>query len=105
MMSILKRGCFIRFIFLGFIFLVSSCAYYIPDQEIMLAEEAVEAARDAKADVYSPSLFSKAEDYLKAAKKARRDREFEDAAKFSLLAKQYAEKAENESVVKYEQNK
>lgn len=84
------------------IFGLLSCVTHIPEEELMLAEVAVEAARDAKADFHSPALFSASEDYLKAAQKARSERDFDQARVLALRAKEFAEKAEEEAVMKQE---
>ncbi|MBI3018471.1 MAG: DUF4398 domain-containing protein, partial [Deltaproteobacteria bacterium] len=68
----------------------------IPEEELILAETAVEAAREAKADFHSPALFQQAEDHLKAAQKARSERDFDQARTLALRAKEFAEKAEEE---------
>lgn len=70
---------------------------------MFLAETALEAAKEAKADIHSTQYFQKALDYLKASKKAKQDREFDLAKKFALQAMSYAEKAEDEAVLKQEQ--
>ena len=72
----------------------------IPEEELVLAETAVEAAREAKADFHSSALFQRAEDYLKAAQKAKSERDFNQARTLALRAKEFAEKAEEDAVIK-----
>src|SRR3989338_167067 len=91
-----------RIFWAGVLFLAVGCITSIPEEELVIAETAVEAARDAKADFYSPSFFQKAEDYLKAARKAKSERNFSQAKPFALRAKEFAEKAEEEAVFKQE---
>ncbi|MBI2645782.1 MAG: DUF4398 domain-containing protein [Deltaproteobacteria bacterium] len=79
-----------------------SCVTSIPEEELVLAQTAVEAAQEAKADFHSPALFQRAEDYLKAAQKAKSERDFDQARTLALRAKEFAEKAEEEAVIKQE---
>lgn len=81
---------------------LTACASYIPEQEIAIAQVAVEAARSAKADVYTPELFQRAEFTLREAKRARKNRDFDIAKRLAVRAKQLAEKAENKSVLIHE---
>ncbi len=97
----IRRAFCVGLLFLG-LQIMTSCVTVIPEEELMLAETAVEAAREAKADFNSPELFQKAEDYLKAAQKAKSERDFDQAKSFALRAKEFAEKAEEESVIKQE---
>ncbi len=85
--------------------LAFGCASHIPEEEMMLAQVAIEAAKEAKADVLSPRNFQRAEDFLRAAKKAKEDRDYGMAKHLALQAKSVAEKAEDEAVLKQEQNK
>ena len=86
---------------LFFVFLVG-CASYIPDEEIILAEVAVKAARMVNAPVYAPRNFQLAAEALRKAKRARREREFELARRLALRARRYAELAENKAVLQKE---
>ena len=81
---------------------LTGCASYIPEQEIAIAQVAVDAARSAKADVQTPQLFQRVEYTLREAKRARKNRNFDIARRLAIRAKQLAEKAENKSVLKRE---
>ena len=93
----MRRACLLM-LFLGLL----GCVTSIPEEELVLAETAVEAAREAKADFHSPALFQRAEDYLKAAQKAKSERDFNQARTLALRAKEFAEKAEEDAVIKQE---
>src|SRR3989338_10958796 len=91
-----------RSFWISVLFLAAGCVTSIPEEELVFAETAVEAAREAKADFHSPALFQRAEDYLKAAQKAKSERDFDQARTLALRAKEFAEKAEEEAVMKQE---
>lgn len=92
------------FAFSSLIIFLSSCVSYIPEEEMFLAKVALEAAKEAKADVFSPSHFQRAEEYVKASERARRDRSFDLAKKYALQAQSFAEKAEDEATLKQAKN-
>lgn len=77
-----------------------ACATYLPQEEMVLAEVALEAAREAKAEVHEPFFFQKAEFYFKSAKTAYQNREYDFAKQFALKSKEFSEKAEEGAMVK-----
>lgn len=92
-------------LFGSIVILAIGCASYVPEEEMMMAEVAIQAAKEVKGDTLSPRNFQKAEDFFNAAKKAKEDRDFGMAKHFALQAKMYAEKSEDEAILKQEQNK
>jgi hypothetical protein len=65
-----------------------------------LAQSAFIAAKENKADVYSPKFFRKAEIYYLKAKSAYRRKYFNKAKSYAELCKRFSEIAEFESVKK-----
>jgi len=71
------------------------CVTYIPVEEYTLARSAHEAARDADALRYAPSLWYNAEQAYRDGQKSFKDRDFTGAKTAFEQAKDWAEKAEN----------
>lgn len=65
-----------------------------PKMELSMAAAAFLAAKEAKANTLAPSLYRKAEIYFLKAKSAYKRKYFNKAKQYSLLSKQYSEKAE-----------
>jgi len=65
-----------------------------PKEEMGLAAVAFLAAKDARAAVFAPALYRKAETYYLKAKSAYRRKYFNKAKDYALLTKKYAEQAE-----------
>lgn len=78
------------------------CVAPPPDAEMAIAEAAVAAAREAKGDQLAPEWYQRAEDDLNRARRAKDAKEFDLAKKLALRARNFAEKAEEISVIKTE---
>lgn len=82
----------------GFIlsmFLIGGCATKPPVQEYTLARTALEAARDQDAARFAPSHWHRAEEAYRRAETFFRENDFKDAEEQFVLAREFAEKAEN----------
>jgi hypothetical protein len=73
----------------------SGCVTYIPVDEYNLARAAYEAARDADAPRYAPSLWFNAEQAYRDGQKSFKERNFGDARYKFTQTRNYAEQAEN----------
>lgn len=85
-------------IFVLSLFLVSACAVVPPVQEMSDARQAVEAAREAKADKYAAQKLRSAEDSLELATKTLNQGEYEAARMAASVAKALAIKARDEAL-------
>ena len=79
---------------------VSGCASYVPEEEMVIAEAAIKAARTQEAHTVAPQLFQRAEESYRLAKRAFEDREYDLAKSLAIKARDFAEKAENTAVLK-----
>jgi hypothetical protein len=86
---------------LTFVF-ISACglATTRPKLEMSLAQAAFLAAKESKAEEFSPSLFRKAEIYYLKAKSAYRRKYFNKAKAYAELSQKFAERAEFDAVKK-----
>jgi len=80
----------------------AGCVAPPPDEEMAIAEAAFSAAKEAKGDQLASEWYQKAEDELSRARRARNAKEFDLAKKLALRARNFAEKAEEISVLKTE---
>lgn len=87
-----------RFFFL-FLFGVAAC-HPRPLDDMLLADVALKAAQKVKAEVLAPDTYRKAENFYLRAKKDYTDGYYESAKKFAHRARQIAEQAEYQSVMK-----
>ncbi len=71
-----------------------------PKQEMSYAQSAFLAAKEAKAEVHSPTFFRKAEIYYLKAKSAYRRKYFNKAKSYAKLSQKFSEKAEMDAVKK-----
>ena len=71
-----------------------------PKLEMVMAQTAFVAARDATAQTLSPELFRRAEFYYLKAKSSYRQKAFNKAKQYALLSRQFAERAEYASIRK-----
>ena len=83
---------------------VTACAGTPPKKEYARAVMAVTAAQDVDAKVHAPIDFEKSEKYLRLSQTAMYERLFSKAAEYALLAQQYAEKAEVQSLTRKQQS-
>ncbi len=67
----------------------------VPLEEYTLARAAYEAAKDADALRYAPSLWYTAEENYREAQRAFKERRYQKADRLFELAREAAEKAEN----------
>lgn len=67
---------------------------------MILADVALKAAQKVKAEVLAPDTYRKAENFYLRAKKDYNEGYFESAKKFAHRARQTAEQAEYQSVLK-----
>jgi hypothetical protein len=78
------------------VFLLLACATGQPPiEEFVLARTALESATAIDSARYSPGNFHKAENSFRKAKGMFKDRDYEKARYEFLLAREFAEKAEN----------
>ena len=75
--------------------LLVACATSPPVEDYTLARAAMDAARDADAPKYAPSLWFKAEESYRVGQLSYRDRRFATARTQFLNARDLAEQAEN----------
>lgn len=71
-----------------------------PIDDMILADVALKAAQKVKAEVLAPDTFRRAENYYLRAKKDFNEGYFESAKKYAHQARQTAERAEYQSVMK-----
>ena len=90
----------VNFKFLSLLLLISIVSSSLisckspPEDEIMVAEDAIKSASAAGADEFSPRLFDKAQVYLQEAKMLNEHGKFDEARKKAEFAIIRAEKAE-----------
>ncbi len=90
-----------RLLTTGFVaFLLSGCVGPAPRGAYVLANTAILAAKSAEAAQYAPTLYIKAQQYYVKGQRNFSDREYSDARKDFTLARQYAEKAEDYTMLK-----
>ena len=84
------------------ILLLAGCALTAsrPKLEMSLAASAFFAARIAKAQVLTPSLYRKAEFYYLKAKGSYRRKYFDKAKQYAELSQKFSEQAEFEAIKK-----
>lgn len=78
------------------------CVAPPPDEVLAIAEAAVNAAKEAKADQLAPEWYQRAEEELGRAKRAKEAREFDLAKKLALRTRGFAERAEEIAILKAE---
>lgn len=71
-----------------------------PLDDMILADVALKAAQKVKAEVLAPDTFRRAENYYLRARKDFNEGYFESAKKYANQARQTAEQAEYQSVMK-----
>lgn len=94
---------FISGLFLFFLMccvFVAGCAGPRPLNEILYADTALEAARNAGAPAITPGFYHSAEENYNLGKKALEGHYNLEAQKYFILAREYAEKAENATRLK-----
>ena len=74
---------------------LSGCVTYVPVDEWNIARAAYEAAREADAPRFVPSMWFKAEQTYREAQRAYRERDYEKAKELFKKARVYCEQAEN----------
>lgn len=79
---------------------IPGCVGAPPNKDYSIATVAIETARDVNAPKHSPGLFRQAEEYYRQALADYEERRYESAKVNFLRARQFAEKAENYSVLK-----
>ncbi len=79
---------------------LSGCAGTPPRDEYVLADTAIRAAQAAKAPQYAPGLFTKAQQYYRKAQTDFNNREYSGARTNFNMAREYAEKSENYTMLK-----
>jgi hypothetical protein len=81
-------------------FFLSSCSVTAvrPSQEMSNMEVAIRAAKEVNADVLAPELYRLAAENGQLARREYRFKNFQDAKKLADKARNYAEKAEFESI-------
>ncbi len=77
---------------------VAACSVNPPVQEMSDARQAIQAAREAKADVHAPVRFGAAEQQLEKAKSALEDGAYDQARTHAVAAKQEAVRARDIAV-------
>ena len=82
--------------------LIAGCSFYIPKEEMMMAETALKGAKEAQADTLAPTYFQQANETFRLAQRAFQEREYDLAQRLALKAKRLAEQAENKAVLKKE---
>jgi len=71
-----------------------------PIEDLVLADVALKAAQKVKAEVLAPDSYRRAENFYLRAKKDFTEGYFDSAKKFANQARQTAEQAEYQSIVK-----
>lgn len=100
-MNMVWRKLIINKIISFFIFVsLVSCVGPAPRSEMSLANVALESARESNAAKHAPGLFRQAEDLYRQALSEYEEKNYQAASENFLRAKQFAEKAENYTVLK-----
>lgn len=71
-----------------------------PYEEYTIAQSAVQAAQEADSPRMAANLWNKADEAYHKGVKAYKDAEFDDAKKYFIVAKDWAERAENATRLK-----
>ena len=97
-----QPSCHIKRAFFAFIvlFLLVSCAGVPPKRDYAFARMAIMSAEKSGARLDSPIKYDKALKYLKLSERAFYERLYSEAEKYALLAKSFAEEAEDETLKK-----
>lgn len=88
------------FSLLGILLLGVTACHPRPMEDMILADVALKAAQKVKAEVLAPDMFRKAENFLLRAKKDFNEGYYDSAKKFANQARQTAEQAEYQSLLK-----
>jgi len=80
------------------VFVISSGCAKPPRKELANAKLAINAAKQAEADVYSPLDYKSAEDYLGQARKMFEKKKYKEAREMAIASKNKAVKAKNEAI-------
>jgi hypothetical protein len=88
------------FSILGLVLLGVTACHPRPMEDMILADAALKAAQKVKAEVLAPDFYRKAENFYLRAKKDFSEGYFESAKKFANIARQTAEQAEYQSLLK-----
>ncbi len=83
---------------LVFVFALSSGCAKPPNKELRNAKLAINAAKQAEADVYAPIDFRSAEDYLDQARGMVDQKKYNEGRKLAVIAKTKAVKAKNDAI-------
>lgn len=87
---------------LGIFFFLISCGVTTtrPKQEMSYAQAAFLAAKEAKAEIYAPKDYRKAEIYYLKAKSNYKRKYFNKAKQYAILSQKFAEIAEYQAIKK-----
>jgi hypothetical protein len=77
------------------VFCLAGCATPVPLLEYSLARSAIESAKNVESVKYSPSHWHQASEYYRTATLLYKDGKYEEAKENFVLARAFAEKAEN----------
>jgi len=80
------------------VFVISSGCAKPPTKELANAKLAINAAKQAEADVYSPLDYRSAEDYLDQARRMLEKKKYKEAREMAVASKNKAVKAKNEAI-------
>ncbi|MFK8138855.1 MAG: DUF4398 domain-containing protein [Bdellovibrionales bacterium] len=84
-------------------FILVSCQTIPPPlKDYTLARAAIFYAGTVGASSKSPGNWHKAEDFFRRGELKYNQKEYEEAKRYFVLARKYAEKAENVAILKYE---
>ncbi|NBT57931.1 DUF4398 domain-containing protein [bacterium] len=90
---------FLRILFVSVLLGVAAC-HPRPIDDMILADVALKAAQKVKAEVLAPDIYRRAENFYLRAKKDYNEGYFDSAKKFAHRARQTAEQAEYQSILK-----
>jgi hypothetical protein len=76
------------------------CVGPAPIEDYTLASTALNAARSSKASRFAPGFLGQAEEFYRQAQLDYEDRRYDEARENFVRARQFAEKAENYTVLK-----
>lgn len=85
-------------IFIMFLIMGCGLATTRPKQEMSYAQAAFLAAKEAKAEIYAPQDFRKAEIYYLKAKSNYKRKYFNKASQYAELSQKFSERAEYEAI-------
>jgi hypothetical protein len=99
-MHTMFKGLIISLVISLFTFNLFGCVGPAPREDYTLAHTALDSARACQAPRFAPGFYNQAEEYYRQAVSNYQDRHYQEATQNFVRARQFAEKAENYTVLK-----